>query len=79
MAWIKLGGTPFSAREVAPPARIDWPATSDSKKIFIRRMKKDLEGREPSARSQRSEENGNRRSRETRYLLKNPTGLIEMW
>ena len=26
IAWIKEGGTPFSASEVAPPACIDWPA-----------------------------------------------------
>jgi len=29
---MMLGGTPASAREVAPPARMDWPAISDGKK-----------------------------------------------
>jgi hypothetical protein len=74
----ELGGTPFSAKEVAPPARMDWPAMSLLKKSLMRRMKKDREGREPSARSQRSEEKGNNRSREDKYFLNQERGSIDV-
>jgi hypothetical protein len=36
------GETPCSARAVAPPALIDWPATSQLKKRRKRSMKKEL-------------------------------------
>ena len=47
MACMIEGGTPFSAREVAPPALSDWPAVSESKKWCKRRMKKDQVGMDP--------------------------------
>ena len=40
MNWMRDGGMPFSAKEVAPPALIDWPAMSFSKYQFSCVMKK---------------------------------------
>ena len=76
IAWMRWGGTPFSASDVAPPAHIDWPPMSFLKKKFMRLMKKEREGREPSARSQRSGRSGNRRSRDFKYVLKKDSGSI---
>jgi len=44
IGWIMEEGTPCSAREVAPPARIDWPPTEASKKRRRREVKKDWVG-----------------------------------
>jgi hypothetical protein len=57
------GGTPFSAREVAPPALSDWPAVSESKKRRRRLMKKDHMGMDPLLVSHKGELKGNLRSR----------------
>jgi hypothetical protein len=73
---MREGGTPFSARKVAPPARMDWPPIPLSKKILRRRMKKDLVGMEPFALNQRAEWNGMRESQEDRYALKWRTGSM---
>ena len=63
MACMMEGGTPFSAREVAPPALSDWPAVSESKNRRNRRMKKERVGTEPLLVSHRGELKGNKVSR----------------
>jgi len=75
-AWMSEGGTPFSAKNVAPPACMDWPPMSLSKKNLIRQMKNDRVGIEPFALNQRAEWRGMRESREVRYALKCTTGSI---
>jgi len=64
MNCIREGGTPFSAKEVAPPARIDWPATSLSKKCLNRVMKKLLVGTRPLEVIHSGDDKGNRVSRD---------------
>ena len=66
MAWIIEGGTPFSAREVAPPALSDCPAVSESKKRRKRVIKKDRVGTAPELVNQRGELKGNLLSRRAR-------------
>ena len=70
MACIIDGGTPFSAREVAPPALSDWPAVSESKNRRNRRMKKERVGMVPLLVSHSGELNGNLASRARRYVRK---------
>ena len=76
MNWISDGGTPFSASDVAPPALMDWPAMSRSKKRRRREMKNWRVGMAPLEVSQRGEARGKRESREARYLVKNARGSI---
>ena len=59
MAWMIEGGTPFSVRDVAPPALSDWPAVSELKKHHNHLMKKDLAGTTPLLVSQSGELKGN--------------------
>lgn len=72
MMW---GVTPFSAKDVAPPALIDCPPMSFSKKRRRRRMKKDLVGTFPFSFSHSGEDQGNRRSRDCKYVVKSAIGL----
>ena len=58
------GGTPCSAREVAPPARMDWPAMSLSKKVRSRLMKKSLVGTVPFEVNHKGDDKGKNESRE---------------
>jgi hypothetical protein len=70
------GGTPFSTKNVAPPARMDCPPMSLSNKSLRRCMKKDQVGTEPFALNQRAEWKCMSESREARYALKCRTGSI---
>ena len=69
-ACISDSGTPFSAKKVAPPARMDCPPISLSKKNLILRIKKDRVGMVPFALNQRAEWKGMRESRDARYFSK---------
>ena len=60
------GGTPFSASDVAPPARRDCPAVSESKNRCKRLIKKERVGMTPLLVSQRGELRGNFSSRTRR-------------
>ncbi len=64
------GGTPFSAREVAPPARIDWPATELSKKKRRRLMKNDRVGTWPLDVNHKGDDAGKWESRVFKYFEK---------
>ena len=75
IAWIMDGGTPCSAKEVAPPARMDCPATDESKNRRRRRVKKERVGTWPLAVSHNGDANGKRRSRDPRYARKWARGL----
>jgi len=59
-------GVPFSAKKVAPPARIDCPAISLLKKSRSRLMKKDRVGTVPSTLNQRAEWKGMMESQDER-------------
>ena len=59
MTWIIDGGTPFSARDVAPPAHRDCPAVSELKKCCKHLMKKERVGMAPLLVNQRGELRGN--------------------
>jgi len=52
---------------VAPPALIDWPATSLLKKSLKRDRKKERVGMEPASVSHRGEATGCNESLEVRY------------
>ena len=56
MAWMIEGGTPFSARDVAPPALSDCPAVSELKKCLKHLIKNDRVGMTPVLVSQRGRE-----------------------
>ena len=71
MAWIIEGGTPFSASDVAPPARKDCPAVSELKKCRKHLMKKERVGTAPLLINQRGELRGKFSSRTRRYAVKN--------
>ena len=58
MACIIEGGTPFLARDVAPPALRDWPAVSESKNRRSLRMKKERVGIVPLLVSHKGELKG---------------------
>jgi len=49
---------PSSARRVAPPARIEWTLTEESKKRRKRRVNQERVGVDPSSRGQRGERSG---------------------
>jgi hypothetical protein len=71
---MMCGATPFSARDIAPPARIDWPPTSFLKKRCSRLIKNDLVGTVPSLFSHRRDDSRRNPSREAKYLVNRDTG-----
>jgi hypothetical protein len=72
------GGTPFLARDVAPPALRDWPVVSESKKCRKHLMKKDLVGMVPLLVSHSGGLRGNLSSHIRRYERKCLWGS-KMW
>ena len=54
VAWMMWGGAPASAREVAPLARMDWPAISDGKKRRNLHMNQEGVGTVPDIHNQSS-------------------------
>jgi hypothetical protein len=64
------GGTPFSVRDVAPPALSDWPAVSELKNRCKRLMKNDRVGTTPLLVNHSGEQKGNLLSRTWRYDMK---------
>ena|ERR1700733_907747 len=69
------GATPFYAKDVAPPALINCPPMSFSKKRCRRHMKKDLVGTLPFDFNHNGEDQGNWRSRDCKYVVKSDIGL----
>jgi len=70
IACIIDGGTPFSARDVAPLALSDCPAVSESKNQRNLQMKKDRVGMVPLLVSHKGGLNGNSWSRARNYVRK---------
>ena len=74
IAWIWDGGTPAAAKDVAPPARMEWPPIERGKKTCNLDKNQDWEGTEPSEQSHNWGNRGNSLSRDLRYLQKTANG-----
>ena len=74
IAWIWDGGTPAAARDVAPPARMEWPPIERGKNTCNLDKNQDQEGTEPSERSHKWGNRGNGESRDLRSLRKTANG-----
>lgn len=70
MAWMIEGGTPFWARDVAPPALSNCPAVSELKKCCKCLIKNDQVGKTPVLVNQRGELSGNLLSQAAGYARK---------
>jgi hypothetical protein len=72
---MMCGATPFFARDVTPPACIDWPPTSFLKKRCSHLIKNNLVRTIPSLFSYRGDDSGKNPSHEAKYLVNRDTRL----
>ena len=74
IAWIWDGGTPAAAKDVAPPARIEWPPMERGKTLCNLDKNQKWEDTEPSEQSHNWGNRAKWESQDTRYLWNSANG-----